>query len=75
MTHGAHVPVLLEEAIEGLGIDARPDGVYVDGTFGRGGHSRRILARLGPSGRLIALDRDEEAVAADIRDDGVVFSK
>ena len=35
MTHGAHVPVLLEEAIEGLGIGARPDGVYVDGTFGR----------------------------------------
>jgi 16S rRNA (cytosine1402-N4)-methyltransferase len=64
VTHGAHVPVLLDEAIEGLGIGARPDGVYVDGTFGRGGHSRRILERLGEGGRLIALDRDADAVAA-----------
>ncbi|MGD9953352.1 MAG: 16S rRNA (cytosine(1402)-N(4))-methyltransferase RsmH [Burkholderiales bacterium] len=57
-----HVPVLAAEAIEALAI--RPEGVYVDGTFGRGGHSRRILERLGPRGRLIALDRDPEAVAA-----------
>jgi 16S rRNA (cytosine1402-N4)-methyltransferase len=57
-----HRPVLLEEVIAGLAI--RPTGVYVDATFGRGGHSRAILARLGPSGRLIALDRDPEAVAA-----------
>lgn len=42
----------------------RPDGVYVDGTFGRGGHSRSILARLGPRGRLVALDRDPDAIAA-----------
>src|SRR3954465_2415193 len=54
-----HRPVLLEEVIAGLAV--RADGVYVDGTFGRGGHSRAILERLGPSGRLIALDRDPEA--------------
>jgi 16S rRNA (cytosine1402-N4)-methyltransferase len=60
-TH-AHRAVLLEEAVAALAI--RADGVYVDATFGRGGHSRAILARLGPRGRLIALDRDPQAVAA-----------
>jgi 16S rRNA (cytosine1402-N4)-methyltransferase len=59
--HGAHRAVLLEEAVSALAI--RGDGVYVDATFGRGGHSRAILARLGPAGRLIALDRDPAAVA------------
>ncbi len=58
----AHRPVLLEEAIAALAI--RADGVYVDATFGRGGHSRAILERLGPAGRLIALDRDPQAIAA-----------
>jgi len=58
----AHRPVLLEEAIEALRIV--PEGVYLDATFGRGGHARAILARLGQSGRLIALDRDPEAVTA-----------
>ena len=58
----AHQPVLLEEAVEALAVKA--EGVYVDGTYGRGGHSRAVLARLGPQGRLIALDRDPEAVAA-----------
>jgi 16S rRNA (cytosine1402-N4)-methyltransferase len=53
---------MLEACIEGLAI--RPEGVYVDGTFGRGGHSAAILARLGPAGRLIAIDRDPDAVAA-----------
>ena len=57
-----HQPVLAAEAIEALAI--RPDGIYVDGTFGRGGHSRLILERLGPQGRLIALDRDPQAAWA-----------
>jgi 16S rRNA (cytosine1402-N4)-methyltransferase len=54
-----HIPVLTDEAIDALAID--PEGTYLDGTFGRGGHSREILARLGPRGRLIALDRDPDA--------------
>jgi 16S rRNA (cytosine1402-N4)-methyltransferase len=57
-----HVPVLAREAIDALAI--QPTGLYLDGTFGRGGHSRLILERLGPSGRLIALDRDPEAEQA-----------
>ncbi|MBR4352959.1 MAG: 16S rRNA (cytosine(1402)-N(4))-methyltransferase RsmH [Bacteroidales bacterium] len=62
-----HTPVLLEESITALAI--REDGVYVDATFGGGGHSREILKRLGPKGRLIAFDRDEEALA-NAPDDG-----
>lgn len=57
-----HTTVLLAEAIDSL--LTTPDGVYVDGTFGRGGHSRALLARLSPRGRLLAFDRDPEAVAA-----------
>ena len=57
-----HRAVLAAEALEALAL--RPDGIYVDGTFGRGGHSRLILERLGPQGRLIALDRDPQAVDA-----------
>ncbi|TNH98599.1 16S rRNA (cytosine(1402)-N(4))-methyltransferase RsmH [Aeromonas sobria] len=56
-----HITVLLHEAVAGL--DIKPDGVYVDGTFGRGGHSRLILQHLGPNGRLIAIDRDPQAIA------------
>lgn len=55
-----HVTVLLHEAVEALAI--KPDGIYVDGTFGRGGHSRLILSRLGEQGRLIAFDKDPVAV-------------
>ncbi|MFP5417866.1 MAG: 16S rRNA (cytosine(1402)-N(4))-methyltransferase RsmH [Gammaproteobacteria bacterium] len=58
----AHVPVLAQEAVAALAI--RADGTYVDATFGRGGHSRLILERLGPGGRLIALDRDPDAIRA-----------
>lgn len=57
-----HEPVMLHEAIEALAV--RPAGVYVDGTFGRGGHAREILARLGDAGRLIAFDKDPDAVSA-----------
>jgi 16S rRNA (cytosine1402-N4)-methyltransferase len=57
-----HTTVLLTEAVEALVTQA--DGVYVDGTFGRGGHSRAVLQRLAPLGRLVAFDRDPEAVAA-----------
>jgi 16S rRNA (cytosine1402-N4)-methyltransferase len=58
----SHQTVLLHEAVEALQVT--PSGIYVDGTFGRGGHSRAILERLGPDGRLLALDRDPQAVAA-----------
>jgi len=58
----SHSTVLLHEAVEALQI--KPEGVYVDGTFGRGGHSRLILEKLGAAGRLIAFDKDPAAVAA-----------
>ena len=58
----SHTTVLLHEAVEALQV--KPQGIYVDGTFGRGGHSRLILERLGPNGRLIAMDKDPAAVAA-----------
>jgi 16S rRNA (cytosine1402-N4)-methyltransferase len=59
MTSSYHIPVLLTETIEGLNI--KPDGIYVDCTFGGGGHSRSILEKLGPGGKLFAFDQDEDA--------------
>lgn len=60
--HNHHVPVLLEEALDGLAI--KPDGCYIDGTFGRGGHSKAILDRLGTEGKLLAIDKDWQAIKA-----------
>jgi 16S rRNA (cytosine1402-N4)-methyltransferase len=62
MSSDAHVPVLLGPVLEGLRI--KPDGCYVDGTFGRGGHSGEILRQLNADGRLIAIDRDPQAIAS-----------
>jgi len=61
-----HNPVLLKETVDGLNI--KPDGVYVDVTFGGGGHSREIISRLGPNGKLFAFDQDEDAQANAIDD-------
>ena len=55
-----HIPVLLEEAITGLSI--KKGGIYLDCTFGRGGHSKEILKNLGPNGRLISMDKDQAAI-------------
>ena len=57
-----HVPVLRDEALGGLAV--KPDGVYLDGTFGRGGHARALLAHLSARGRLLAMDKDPAAIAA-----------
>ncbi|WP_325891576.1 16S rRNA (cytosine(1402)-N(4))-methyltransferase RsmH [Grimontia sp. NTOU-MAR1] len=56
----SHISVLLHESIEGLAL--KPDGIYVDGTFGRGGHTREILRRLGEGGQLYSIDRDPQAI-------------
>lgn len=56
----SHISVLLHESIEGLAI--KPDGIYIDCTFGRGGHSRQILSHLGENGKLYAIDRDPQAI-------------
>lgn len=61
-TEFSHISVLLSEAVDGLAI--KPDGVYVDCTFGRGGHSSLILSQLGDNGRLVAIDRDLSAIKA-----------
>ena len=62
MSSNAHVPVLLGPVLHGLKI--KPDGCYVDGTFGRGGHSGKILEQLNADGRLIGIDRDPQAIAS-----------
>lgn len=67
-----HTTVLLDDAVDGLNI--QPEGIYIDGTFGRGGHSRLILSQLGEKGRLIAIDRDPQAIAAAEQIDDPRFS-
>ncbi len=62
-----HNPVLLHPTVDGLNI--KPDGIYVDVTFGGGGHSREILSRLGPNGKLFAFDQDEDALANALPDE------
>lgn len=67
MTMEYHNPVLLHETVDGLNI--KPDGVYVDVTFGGGGHSKEILKRLGSNGKLFAFDQDEDAIANALPDE------
>lgn len=62
-----HNPVLLQASVDGL--DIKPDGIYVDVTFGGGGHSKEILSRLGPNGKLFAFDQDEDALANALPDE------
>lgn len=66
-----HIPVLLKESVDGL--DIQPDGVYLDLTFGGGGHSREILRRLGTDGCLLGFDQDEDALANVPEDDRFIF--
>lgn len=66
-----HNPVLLQASVDGLNI--KPDGIYVDVTFGGGGHSKEILSRLGPNGKLFAFDQDEDAIANALPDERFVL--
>lgn len=66
-----HIPALLNETITGLNI--KPDGIYVDVTFGGGGHSKEILAHLGKNGKLIAFDQDEDAIKNSLNDPRFIF--
>jgi len=66
-----HNPVLLKESVDGLNI--KPDGIYVDVTFGGGGHSKEILSRLGPNGKLFAFDQDEDALENALDDERFVL--
>jgi 16S rRNA (cytosine1402-N4)-methyltransferase len=74
--HLQHITVLLDEAVDALlsGAPAQPGGQWVDATFGRGGHSRRILQRLGPQARLLAFDKDPDAIAEAARISDARFS-
>ena len=67
MTMEYHNPVLLQASVDGLNI--KPDGIYVDVTFGGGGHSKEILSRLGPKGKLFAFDQDEDALVNTLPDE------
>ena len=71
IVEGYHIPVLLKESVDGLEI--KPDGVYVDVTFGGGGHSREILSRLGAGGRLYSFDQDEDAERNIVSDERFTF--
>ena len=66
-----HVPVLLQESVDGL--DIKPDGIYVDVTFGGGGHSREILSRIGKNGHLYSFDQDEDAEKNILNDNRFTF--
>ena len=66
-----HDPVMVSECISGL--ECKPDGIYVDVTFGGGGHSRAILQQLGPKGRLVAFDQDEDAIRNAINDERLIL--
>ncbi|MCD7900984.1 MAG: 16S rRNA (cytosine(1402)-N(4))-methyltransferase RsmH [Bacteroides sp.] len=66
-----HIPVLLKESVDGMNI--QPDGIYVDLTFGGGGHSREILSRLGPEGKLLGFDQDEDAEKNIVDDKRFIF--
>ena len=68
-----HLPVLAQESIEALAI--KSDGIYVDATFGGGGHSRLILDQLGPNGQLFAFDQDADAEANLPNDDRLIFNR
>lgn len=67
MENNYHIPVLLKETVDGLHI--KPNGVYVDVTFGGGGHSKEILSRLGPEGKLFGFDQDQDAHKNELQDD------
>jgi 16S rRNA (cytosine1402-N4)-methyltransferase len=71
MNSSYHIPALLKESIDGLSI--KPDGIYVDVTFGGGGHSREILSKLNKKGKLIAFDQDEDAIENIISDPRFIF--
>ena len=71
MTMEYHNPVLLKETVDGLNI--KPDGVYVDVTFGGGGHSREIMSRLGSNGKLFGFDQDLDALENVIKDERFVL--
>ena len=71
MSEAYHIPALLQGSVDGLNV--KPDGIYVDVTFGGGGHSREILRRLGPKGRLFGFDQDADAEKNIISDDRFTF--